>query len=681
MAKPITDDQIREWYENFSRLAMDEAELDVTRKEDIGRIMAFHITGQTEMDDKTLNKKVTMSDGKLRYVCVPQNDAGYLGPEKDPDAAWVYERAQSPSTVEEKRILYNAAQNGTLILRDANGEMHQVYNKPDGTVTYNSDSVLGDKQNYLTEPEVPKAPAKPEKPGIWFRFWSAVTGGRAFKDKFTQYERDLADYPAKMDHFQKVDVKEYQKKKLAYDMQEMRRSVKESWVTDLNLNDEKAEKAQNDVTFWKAAHKSLKGKELAENKLNELDQEAEQIDRRVNKVMGPYFLDLPELTEVKPVYDKKKFHPDDFSWHVIKDSGLEPEEIGYLSLAAYTDPQYSGAGFEQNSHEFKTKEDFAVTNYYMAVDGIFTARREGIGNLHGPNMIKARSATEEALNQFLDGHPEQIGRLLANGIRMQEKEVRSASQMEGTLSRFCHITRKTLDILDKHPEYMKAAREYGGLTDQELKVARGVAKVETIEHEGWEAQKNIYNHVLNTIVDPAQGEKLPSQGELGVEANYKKVQLMQAVNFSVAKNFSDHMNSPESYQARLNVQKEVVKMGGGPRTLDMVQAVDNTLSQNAPLNSIYAALGNDNAIQKALDNTVLPKNVIGKINGEYGKEKFADVLLKQGDMTLKMSGIKDVFDNTAKLESMSQIMEASKALGAQPVKAQPVKAAAPGMSR
>ena len=39
---------------------------------------------------------------------------------------------------------------------------------------------------------------------------------------------------------------------------------------------------------------------------------------------------------------------------------------------------------------------------------------------------------------------------------------------------------------------------------------------------------SMYAHILNTIADPKQGEKLPSQGEPGIQPNCKAIRLLQA---------------------------------------------------------------------------------------------------------------------------------------------------------
>ena len=110
----ISNDQLKQWYQRFKQELYEKANIDVTRKEDLGRVKNFEILSWTEEECST--PKVD-----CQYVFVPRNGREYVTPPPDRDdfdeySKWLMDNlhTEEPS-IEQMQELYNMSREGTLM--------------------------------------------------------------------------------------------------------------------------------------------------------------------------------------------------------------------------------------------------------------------------------------------------------------------------------------------------------------------------------------------------------------------------------------------------------------------------------------------------------------------------------------------------------------------------------------
>ena len=69
----LSDVQLKQWYQNFTKELYEKANIDVTRKEDLGRVKNFEI--KTWKEDECTAPYVD-----CHYVYVPRNGSEYITP-------------------------------------------------------------------------------------------------------------------------------------------------------------------------------------------------------------------------------------------------------------------------------------------------------------------------------------------------------------------------------------------------------------------------------------------------------------------------------------------------------------------------------------------------------------------------------------------------------------------------
>lgn len=73
MPKTLTSEQLRQWYKNFAKELYERAQIDITQKEDLGRVKNFYIT---EWDpDEPMHPQ-----GDFQYAYIPHKQLQYDNP-------------------------------------------------------------------------------------------------------------------------------------------------------------------------------------------------------------------------------------------------------------------------------------------------------------------------------------------------------------------------------------------------------------------------------------------------------------------------------------------------------------------------------------------------------------------------------------------------------------------------
>ena len=162
MPKKLSHDQLQEWFQNFSKLLYEKVNIDITRKEDLGRLKIWYFTDWDP--DEPLGP-----EGDFQYACIPHDELEYDNPAPDydqPDARlqWMMDNLEVPVTDEQIAKLMEMSQKGTLMAfapGAGDSNMQQVYTDKQGNVTISPPmSVMGASD----DPNVPEHLRLPAPP-------------------------------------------------------------------------------------------------------------------------------------------------------------------------------------------------------------------------------------------------------------------------------------------------------------------------------------------------------------------------------------------------------------------------------------------------------------------------------------------------------------------------------------
>jgi hypothetical protein len=127
--------ELERWYRNFAKEVYEKSNIDVTRKEDLGRIKNYYI--QEWEPDNPLEAL-----GEFQYAYIPHNELTYDNPPpsiENPDEylQWVMDNLQIPTTDEQIEKLMEMSKAGTLMIIGPGGSdsnMRQVYTDEFGNI-------------------------------------------------------------------------------------------------------------------------------------------------------------------------------------------------------------------------------------------------------------------------------------------------------------------------------------------------------------------------------------------------------------------------------------------------------------------------------------------------------------------------------------------------------------------
>ena len=137
----MTEQQLREWYARFAKELRENASIDVTCVEDLGRVKNFPIREWADKNDPEIYEKVLI--GEPTYAFMPHDGTNCLvtppsGVDYKEFKQWVRENLQTEISINHIRNLYDMSRAGTLMVYapgvGANG-MQQVYTNENGKIT------------------------------------------------------------------------------------------------------------------------------------------------------------------------------------------------------------------------------------------------------------------------------------------------------------------------------------------------------------------------------------------------------------------------------------------------------------------------------------------------------------------------------------------------------------------
>lgn len=348
----------------------------------------------------------------------------------------------------------------------------------------------------------------PRKPGLLKSFLHAITFGFAFRDEFAAYERGKSAY-------------------------ERARKIEQALPAERH-------RREAEVPEERPQLEERKAKDAARKELNEVEKQIGDLDKsrqRLDSLMGPKCAHVQELLDGR-VYQEHEMPLSP----VEHTGGLTDHEFAASALGACASLNIGG------KHKLvpgATKEGRAAESYDFIFEGFFSVSPRPTSGQYGVVMDQGRKAVEHAAKAMEAGDYGPMGKLIADGLKMNNDLFASSQKLNGNAAILGEVGGTLLGILEGRPELMAAAKE-GGLTEQDLQNARGAAAMAQVYRNGLEAQKEIHQAVL-------EGREVDRP-----EARAAAVFGMEMVNRSVALNYTRHEKTIESSREEVQIKQILV---------------------------------------------------------------------------------------------------------------------------
>lgn len=546
--------ELRQWYEKFSKELYEKGNIDVTRKEDLGRVKNFDIK-KWDKDD------VIVADSDFSYAYMRRNENGYVDPAPDYKdfgayAKWMMRNLNAEVTDDQIQTLYDQSRAGTLMIFQPGTSIHnmrQVYTDEQGnlhtSLPMDQYDVLDDKDipediripvppRYEWEPDprdyfknFPKEPERPnikKEPGFfsWLGYKLNMDTDYA---KVVRYEKAMEEYSKQVAAFmkdlpnQEGDLAKYEQDKAAHE-----RSVREfpgevdafynSHLGKLSaidrgfrdlmsnrpdaaafrqmLEDEtKFLTQQHDMTPLGKVAKALRG-------VNDLLRYPDRTKKVIRHLLGdsPDPNMLGEWIKGK-VIKKGAYKPEPYEipksqeYSQMNDEQKREYEKKWSSIAEL-------AGFAaivdpkvcvKEPNDGLTLEESVQLRYGMILNDLITMGRPA-GQQHMDVLEPARETAKKALEAYHANDPKPLATLLARSLQYTNREARLLHHMnqDHTLDTL-YLVERLYNTLTGDEKLLKAAE----LDPEELEEARGNIALYKVARQGQLAKKAILEHSLH----------------------------------------------------------------------------------------------------------------------------------------------------------------------------------------
>ena len=400
---------------------------------------------------------------------------------------------------EEKKTLYGMALKGSLFVYPL-GEAapRQVQIGEDGKPRLSPP--IDSSMDFDLQP--------PRKPGLIKSFLNTITFGFAFRDEFAAYEREKNIY-------------------------ERARKIEQALPAELHRREAEVPEERAELEERKAKDAARKELDEVEKRIGDLDKSRQRLD----SLMGPRCAHVQELLDGR-VYQEHEMPLSP----VEHTGGLSDHEFAAAALGACASLDIGG------KHKLvpgATKEGRAAESYDFIFEGFFSVSPRPTSGQYGVVMDQGRKAVEHAAKAMEAGDYGPMGKLIADGLKMNSDLFASSQKLNGNAAILGEVGGTLLGILEGRPELMAAARE-AGLTEQDLQNARGSAAMAQVYRNGLEAHKEIHQAVLED-----RGIDRP-------EARAAAVFGMEMANRSVARNYTRHEKTIESSRDEVQIKQIMV---------------------------------------------------------------------------------------------------------------------------
>ena len=590
----LTSQQLREWYQQFAKELYEQVQIDVTCKEDLGRIRHIEITKWTDEEPHA-------PESKPIFAYIPHNGTNYADPEPSIDnfrdyAKWMMKNFNPEVSDEQIQKLYDMSREGVLMVYQPGGGINtfqSVLTDDNGKITisvpvnayYTPGMTVPPEQSGTQPPELvreptpaeygcPEFPREPENMNPGFLSWLGhILGFDTDYSKKLRYEEDLATYPERLEAWNRGELPGAGSLASYHQAVQARQTYLEE-VAVFKANpynklsaieygyhaqcqmlsaDDKQKLFKHEIDeakFLEAQHTDTPLGKCA-TELAALEKQlsyAERTDRVLLNLVGhdPHPELLTEWVN-KNVFNPDTFQPAPYQLPVDPkyDSYTDAEKQAHdkkwsdlaavAGFAAMTDPMTVGHTLREG---FTLDETIALT-YSMILPNLFTEGRPNSWN-ELPHVEPAREKAQACLLSYNAGVCGPLAQMLAGNLRRTMREAAGLHTMNSahTLSTL-HLLGKVLNTLESDPKLLAAS----GLNQDELEEARGNVELYNTLTRGAEARKELLEHALSRkTLSPEQLE------QYGKEALFANLVIREV---AIAHNQQNAVleNSPERQKA------------------------------------------------------------------------------------------------------------------------------------
>lgn len=583
----LSDEQLREWYARFSKEVYEKAQIDVTQKEDLGRIKNFEIK---DWDPEYLSE----ANVEFSYAYIPG------GMESAPDVTdfddyskWMMENLNPNMNTERLQKLYDQSCNGTLMIfkpgagthqscqvyTDSLGEIHTSLpidvQDPGSNVEIPADQVIPLPPERVKEPHpkdyysgYPKEPVPPENMNPSFLSWLGYVLGswlgiETDYGKLVRYQKEKEAYPKVVEKWMfdlnrqpgnaagyrkaQEDRLEYQAAAAEYQESHQGKhyTIDQFYRFNLPVSDNGSEildMLENEMVFLKQQHE-----ELQTQQKKQLEEEAHgakemlRYPKRTDDVLRNLVGHAPQPDTLTEWIERHTFKAGDYkpeAYALPKSAGYETmsreeqaadqqkwaELAEIAGFAAVVDPKIMG----QKMKPGFTEEENAILRYGMIINDLFTKGRAA-GAQHMDVLEPARQKAKEALDAYAANNPEPLAKLLARSLRMTNREARSITtegvDSEHTIDTVHLISRLYNTLSGIFNGDTTKLMEVSGLNRQELDETIGNVAVYEMLTRNYEAKQKLIEYG-NGQRDLSEGELLEAGKDMILAAMVSKEQSL-----------------------------------------------------------------------------------------------------------------------------------------------------------
>lgn len=461
----------------------------------------------------------------------------------------------------------------------------------------------------------------------WFG-WLGVCSGekRKLEQQTAQYNADHAAWAeAKKQHESLVQRYKYEKSVLG-----RRTDEYQVWLNQVQQAEQREAALETVLEANTAKRREAKAAEDKENTYREtaLDDikhihRLEQMDHTMDAIFAP------RPKEVNPVVAEKKgadvsMDRGEFAelvshgYDLPENCKFTPREAASINLlvsgaTSVTKPVIDKMNPFNPHQEYKSEK-----GYNMIVTGLFGVSR------HSQEWVLVHAgfdAAKEAIQAYQDGNPKILGGYLGDGLRnlVNGFDVQAISKLDFTSGGL--VMGRVLEVLDKHPDLLANS----GLTEKELRDARGLAALGEISFNGMKARDMLQQAdaglreltpkekgqcmadltLLNLAERAIETERQNYNNSPENQAEEKRLEetvaeaMVQKQDFiknhkeELEKNFKQvYPNYPDLGDSKSNLDKKYDMVYGAPANLA-------TAVKTNPLTDFQNALGRKGALEKA----------------------------------------------------------------------------------
>ena len=486
MANP-THEELQQWFKNFSKALYEKVNIDITQKEDLGRLKIWYFTKWEPEDPHG-------PEGDFQYACIPHNELEYENPApgyENPQERlqWMKDNLEVPVTDEQIAKLMEMSKKGTLMAfapGAGDSQMQQVYTDEFGNITVSLPMNVMDAsgredvpehlrlplppENPIAEPNpaafgltgFPAVPVEPENMNPSFLSWLGyILGFDTDYAKMVRYEKDVDTYEERYNEwFDGLDdrvnaVREFKAEKHAREQYlqqfEEYRSQPLAIVSAIDNGNRAltkcADNAEVLVPFKYQELQYLKNqhRDLPQGRLftkMEDTQETLQLGNRTKDVVRNLLGHEPDPGSLsiwgeRKVFRLEEYNPKSYDLpRYPKDANVTREDRTALrkkytnlaeitSFAALCSPDIAG----NPVMEGYSKEDTAKLNYSMILNNLITQGRPQSNN-YMVYLEPARQKGREALEAYHNGDAKPMAELLRESILQTNREAACLSSLQ-----------------------------------------------------------------------------------------------------------------------------------------------------------------------------------------------------------------------------------------------------------